>query len=206
MFARIFFGRTAFSGHFKWLRTLLKSWLLLCKRGGNSKQLTNQPFAGTTELKRIFSLLLSGIVLSGVAFAQSNVATQQVSINVAEIAVIAVQGNVSMTINAATAGQAPDAANASATYAITTNGTKKKITAQLDSNMPSGLTLSATMAAPSGASSAGKKALSDKSVDLVTNVTKVRGSGLSLSYEAVATVEADVANTSRTVTYTITNN
>lgn len=124
----------------------MKSWLLLCKRGGNSKQLTNQPFAGTTELKRIFSLLLSGILLSGVAFAQSNVETQQVSINVAEIAVIAVQGNVSMTINAASA------------------------------------------------------------IDLVTNVTKVRGTGLSLSYEAVATVEADVANTSRTVTYTITNN
>ena len=124
----------------------MKSWLLLCKRGGNSKQLINQPLAGTTELKRIFSLLLSGILLSGVAFAQSNVETQQVSINVAEIAVIAVQGNVSMTINAASA------------------------------------------------------------IDLVTNVTKVRGTGLSLSYEAVATVEADVANTSRTVTYTITNN
>ena len=184
----------------------MKSWLLLCKRGDNSKQLTNQPFAGIPELKRFFSLLLSGIVLSGVAFAQSNVATQQVSINVAEIAVIAVQGNVSMTINATTAGQAPDAANASATYAVTTNGTQKKITAELDSNMPSGLTLSATMAAPSGASSTGKQALPSSAIDLVTNVTKVRGTGLSLSYEAVATVEADVANTTRTVTYTITNN
>ncbi|MDA0378300.1 MAG: hypothetical protein O2899_02315 [Bacteroidetes bacterium] len=157
-------------------------------------------------MKNFFALAFAAIVFTGASFAQSNVATQQVSINVAEIAVIAVQGNVSMTINAATAGQAPDAANASATYAVTTNGTQKKITAELDSNMPSGLTLSATMAAPTGASSAGKKALSSNAVDLVTNVTKVRGSGLSLSYEAVATVEADVANTSRTVTYTITNN
>jgi alpha-L-arabinofuranosidase len=157
-------------------------------------------------MKRFFALTFVLLGTSGVVFAQSNVATQQVSINVAEIAVIAVQGNVSMTINAATAGQAPDAANASATYAVTTNGTQKKITAELDSNMPSGLTLSATMAAPSGASSAGKQALSSNPVDLVTNVTKVRGSGLSLSYEAVATVEADVASTSRTVTYTITNN
>jgi hypothetical protein len=155
-------------------------------------------------MKRFFALTFVLLGTSGVVFAQSNVATQQVSINVAEIAVIAVQGNVSMTINAATAGQAPDAA--SATYAVTTNGTQKKITAELDSNMPSGLTLSATMAAPSGASSAGKQALSSNPVDLVTNVTKVRGSGLSLSYEAVATVEADVASTSRTVTYTITNN
>lgn len=157
-------------------------------------------------MKNFFAFAFAAIVLTGASYAQSNVATQQVSINVAEIAVIAVQGNISMTINAATAGQAPDAATASGTYAVTTNGTQKKITAELDSNMPSGLTLSATMAAPSGASSAGKKALSSSAVDLVTNVTKVRGSGLSLNYEAVATVEADVANTTRTVTYTITNN
>lgn len=157
-------------------------------------------------MKRLLTLLFASIVLTGASFAQSNVATQQVSINVSEIAVIAVQGTVSMTINAATAGQAPEPATANATYAVTTNGTQKKITAELDNDMPTGLTLSATMAAPSGASSAGKQSLSSSAVDLVTNVTKVRGTGLSLSYEAVATVEADVTNTSRTVTYTITNN
>jgi len=111
-----------------------------------------------------------------------------------------------MTINQATAGQAPDAATASATYAVTTNGPQKKITAELDSDMPDGLTLNATMAAPSGASSAGKTELSDKAVDLVTNVTKVRGSGLSLTNKAIATVDADPDNVSRTVTYTTTNN
>ena len=37
-------------------------------------------------------------------------------------------------------------------------------------------------------------------------VTKVRGNGLSLAYEAIATVDADPENVSRTVTYTITNN
>ena len=157
-------------------------------------------------MKRFFSFLALAIALTSASFAQSNVATQQVSINVSEIAVIAVQGTVAMTINAASAGQAPEPATASATYAVTTNGTQKKITAELDNDMPTGLTLSATMAAPSGASSAGKQALSSSAVDLVTNVTKVRGTGLSLNYEAVATVEADVTNTSRTVTYTITNN
>ena len=157
-------------------------------------------------MKRFFSFFALALIASTASFAQSNVATQQVSINVAEIAVIAVQGNVSMTINQATAGQAPDAASASATYAVTTNGTQKKITAELDTDMPNGLTLSATMAAPSGATSVGKTALSSNAVDLVTNVTKVRGNGLSLSYEAVATVDANPENVSRTVTYTITNN
>ncbi len=157
-------------------------------------------------MKRFFTLFALALIASSTAFAQSNVATQQVSINVSEIAIIAVQGSVSMTINQATAGQTPDAATASATYAVTTNGTQKKITAELDSDMPTGLTLNATMAAPSGASSAGKTTLSSSAVDLVTNVTKVRGNGLSLAYEAIATVDADPENVSRTVTYTITNN
>jgi len=129
-------------------------------------------------MKRYYALLAFALLTTTAAYAQSNVATQQVSINVSEIAVIA----------------------------VTTNGTQKKITAELDQDMPDGLTLNATMAAPSGASTAGKTALSSDAVDLVTNVTKVRGSGLSLAYEAVATVDADPDNVTRTVTYTITNN
>lgn len=157
-------------------------------------------------MKRYLTLFILFFGLATTAYAQSNVATQQVSINVAEIAVIAVQGNISMTINQATAGQAPDAATASATYAMTTNGTQKKITAELDVDMPTGLTLNANMGAPNNADSQGKKALSTDAVDLVTNITKVRGSGLSLAYEAVATVDADPDTYTRTVTYTITNN
>ena len=63
---------------------------------------------------------------------------KEVEINVSEINVIAVQGEISMTISQATAGQAPDAATDAGTYALTTNGTKKKITAELDEDMPTG--------------------------------------------------------------------
>lgn len=157
-------------------------------------------------MKRFFSIALASFFFASLSFGQANVATQQVSINVADIAVIAVQGNVNMTINAATAGQAPDAATASATYALTTNGKNMKISAELDQDMPDGLTLYAEMGAPNGAKSKGKVALSDKGKDLVQQVTKVNASGLSLNYEAVATVEAEVANVVRTVTYTITKN
>ena len=157
-------------------------------------------------MKRFFSLALVSLLISGSAFAQSNVSTQQVSINVEEIAVIAVQGNVNMTISAASAGQAPDAATASATYALTTNGKQMKVSAELDQDMPEGLTLYAEMTAPNGARSKGKRALSDKGTDLLHNITKVNAGGLSLNYEAVATVEAEVDNVIRTVTYTITKN
>jgi len=157
-------------------------------------------------MKRFFALALIALATSSAAFAQANVASQQVAINVAEINVIAVNGTINMTINSATAGQAPDPATANATYALTSNGTDKKISAELDSAMPTGLSLFATMAAPTGATSAGKVQLSDSASDLVTSITQVRGSGLSLAYEAVATVDATPDNVTRTVTYTITNN
>ncbi len=183
-------------------------WLLNCKRSGNNADHphhTNRLLPLKDTMKRFF--FLRNCAPDEHRFLRSVKRRHPAGLHtVSEIAIIAVQGNVSMTINQATAGQAPDAATASATYAVTTNGTQKKITAELDSDMPDGLTLNATMAAPSGASSAGKTELSDKAVDLVTNVTKVRGSGLSLAYEAIATVDADPDNVSRTVTYTTTNN
>lgn len=179
--------------------------VLLARDRATSRAIRILPTPNTLPC-HFLSLSAATLLLTTVSFAQSNVATQQVSINVSEIAIIAVQGSISMTINQATAGQAPDAATASGTYAVTTNGKKKKITAELDSDMPSGLTLHATMAAPSGASSAGKTELSSDAVNMVTNVTKVRGTGLSLAYEAVATVDASPDNVTRTVTYTITNN
>ena len=157
-------------------------------------------------MKNILILALFALTLVSTASAQSNKASQQVAINVAQISVIAVQGNINMVIASATAGQAPDAATASATYSVTTNGKNQKISAQLDRAMPTGLSLFATMEAPSKAKSNGKVSLSNKASDLVTSITSVNQSGLALSYEAVATVDATPDNVVRTVTYTITNN
>ena len=156
--------------------------------------------------KNLFALALIATTLTGSALAQTNVASQQVSVNVSEIAVIAVHGNINLTINTATAGQEPEPATAAATYDVSTNGSNKKISAQLDSNMPKDLKLFATMAAPNSATSTGRKELKDKSVDLVTGITKVRGSGLALTYEAEAKIEATPDNVTRTITYTLTNN
>lgn len=157
-------------------------------------------------MKRFFSLALASLLFTSVAFAQSNASTQQVSINVEEIDVISISGSVNMTINQATAGQAPDAATASATYSVTTNGKNRKISAELDQDMPEGLTLFAEMSAPGDSKSKGKVELGNKSKDLVHKLTKVNAAGLALNYEAVATVDADPDNVVRTVTYTITNN
>lgn len=137
--------------------------------------------------------------------AHAQTATQTVSYEVTAINEISVSGSPSLVINDATAGSGLTSASASGTYAITTNQTNRKITAQLDSNMPSGVTLAVTLAAPTGGTSAGAVSLSTTAQDVVTGVSNVNQSGLSIGYTLSATVAAGVVPAgNRTVTYTIT--
>ncbi|MCF7984024.1 MAG: hypothetical protein K9L70_06440 [Thiohalocapsa sp.] len=148
------------------------------------------------------ALAISGAALAG------NEATQTVGYEVTAIDEIAVSGNPgALTINSATAGSQPDAVTDSGTtYAITTNGTNKKITAALDTAMPENVTLSLTATAPSGGTSSGKVALGATAADVVTGITKVATSGIGLSYELAATVSAGVvASANKTVTFTLTD-
>ena len=150
-------------------------------------------------------ILATMALLTAASAAQAQTATQNVTFQVSAINQIAVAGSPSLTINTATAGSAPTAATASATWAVTTNQTGAKISAQLDSDMPSGLSLTVNLGAPTGATSAGATALSSASVDLVTGITKLAAGSLSVGYSLSATTEAGVvSSTSRTVTYTIT--
>lgn len=150
-------------------------------------------------------ILATMALLSAASVAQAQTSTQNVTFQVNAVNQIAVAGSPSLTVNTATAGSAPTAATASATWAVTTNQSNAKVTASLDSDMPSGLTLSVDMGAPTGASSAGATALSSVSVDLVTGITKLAQGALSIGYSLSATTAAGVvSSTSRTVTYTIT--
>jgi hypothetical protein len=141
---------------------------------------------------------------AGTAAAQT--ATQSVSYEVQAINQVSVAGSPSLVISTATAGSAPTSASASGSYAITTNETGKKITAQIDSDMPAGVTLTVSLAAPGGGTSAGAVVLSTTPVDAVTSISTVSQSGLSVGYGLSATVAAGVVPAgSRTVTYTITD-
>jgi hypothetical protein len=144
------------------------------------------------------------LVASLSAFAQT--ATQIVTFEVDAINQISVAGAPSLLINTAVAGSAPTSATSNvATWAVTTNQSTAKITGQLSAAMPAGLTLSANLTAPAGASSAGLTALTASTVDLVTGITKVNAAGLGLLYQLDATTGAGVvASSTRTVTYTIT--
>jgi hypothetical protein len=154
-------------------------------------------------MKHLPMLALAAIALAGVAPA-ARAQDQTVSIEVQAVSQLSFTGSPSLVISTATAGSAPTSATANATYAITTNETNRKITAQLDQDAPTGVTLSANLAAPSGATSAGATPLSSSAQDVVTAVSTVNASGLNLTYTLAASTAAGVvAPTSRTVTYTI---
>lgn len=162
-------------------------------------------FGGFVNMSR--NVIISGLLAlaaASTAGAQAT-ATQSVSYQVDAINQIAVTGTPSLIINTAVAGSEPGSATSTgATWAVTTNQTGAKITAAINLNMPSGITLTATLGAPAGATSAGAKALSTTTVDMVTGITKQAASGLAISYQLDATAAAGVQSGSRTVTYTIT--
>ncbi|HEX2188414.1 MAG TPA: hypothetical protein VHG51_05920 [Longimicrobiaceae bacterium] len=138
--------------------------------------------------------------------AAAQTATQTVSYEVQAINQLSVSGSPSLVISSAPAGSAPTSATASGSYAVTTNQTGKKITAELDNDLPSGVTLSVTLAAPTGAISVDGVSLSTTPASVVTGIGTVNESGLSVSYELAATVAAGVVPaSSRTVLFTITD-
>jgi hypothetical protein len=135
----------------------------------------------------------------------AQIASQDVTIEVQAINELAFTGSPSLVISSASAGSAPTSATANATYAITTNESNRKITAQLDADLGSELTLTANLAAPSGATSAGATALGLTAQDVVTGINPVNASGLNVTYTLTATAAAGVVSAAtHTVTYTIT--
>ena len=157
-------------------------------------------------MKSIRNMVLGAVlVVAAAASAQAQSATQDITINVQAINKIAISGGAhTMTINTATAGQAPDDVVWSTSWAITTNMTGSKVVAAIGSDMPSGVTLKVNMAEPTNATSAGDVSLSSTSQELVTGITKLNESGLTITYTASATTLAGVQTVARTVTYTVT--
>ena len=142
-------------------------------------------------------------VVAGTAAAQT--ATQIVTFQVDPVNQVGITGAPVLHITTSVAGNATASVTSSgSSLALTTNQTNAKITATLSAPMPAGVTLSASLAAPAGAASAGIKALGTTAVDLVTAITHVNASALALIYQLDAIPAAGVTSGTRVVTYTIT--
>jgi hypothetical protein len=158
------------------------------------------------SIKTIMAALLVSGIAAGSMFA-SDTATQNVTFTVSSINDITVSGPpAAMTVTAGTAGGAPtSASDTSSSYAITTNESNRKITAQIDEDMPSNVALRVTLAAPTGATSAGAVTLSSAPADVVTGISNLNESGKGITYGLSATsAAAPVTSASRTVTLTVT--
>lgn len=109
-----------------------------------------------------------------------------------------------MRIQGATAGQvAAPVVESSTSYTLKNKG-NTKLTAQLSAPMPSGVTLSATFGAPSGAASIPNVALDALARDVVTGINGNSNSTYTITYTLSATLNAGVVPIqSRTVTLTV---
>jgi len=177
----------------------------LAKRGETGCKRINQLFKDKRRIKmrKLFVVLMAmGLCLgfTGMAMAGDN-DTQTLGYEVSAINELAASGNpAAMNVTAATAGSEPDAVtDTSTSYAITTNCATdgKKITAVLDTVMPTGTTLKITLAAPSGGTSSGEITLTASAQDVVTAIDGVASSGHQISYELDATVAAGVVSLSK---------
>jgi hypothetical protein len=163
------------------------------------------------KLFRTFSVAVLALGFARAASAQAGgpTATQDVTFSVTDVNVISVSADPA-ALSAAAGGA--DATDASTTYSVTTNSaTAKKITGYISGPMPTGTTLSVSLADPDGvgsAVSAGSVALTATTTgtaqDLVTGIAQVSTSGSQISYTLHADVTAAAASgLSRVVTFTI---
>jgi hypothetical protein len=137
----------------------------------------------------------------------SNTDSQTVNFTIANISEIDVAtGPVSLTVNTATAGSQPTDATAPSSYSITTNASDngKKITAALSSAMPTDVTLTVAVAAPTASgTSSGTVTLTATAADVVTGLQGAAQTNVAINYTLSAPVTAKAQADSRTVTYTI---
>ncbi|MFI5229595.1 MAG: hypothetical protein ACHQWU_11035 [Gemmatimonadales bacterium] len=149
--------------------------------------------------------ILSALTLAAAPLrAQS--ASQVVVFEVRAVNELGVTGSPNLTIDAAKSGEGELSVQSTGnTWSVTTNQARAKVTAALDESMPDGVTLSAQLAAPVGAASAGMKHLSTTPVDMVTSINRLNQGGLPLVYELSANAMlAKNTKGTRAVTYTIT--
>ena len=133
--------------------------------------------------------------------------TISVSLTIDPINEINIAGTaLNLTVNAAVAGAQPTQVSQSTTYSISTNcaANTKKLTAAINSSMPSGLTLGLNVAAPTGAVSAGNTTITNVAADVVTGIDGVAESGIAMTFYLDATVAAGVVSAaSKTLTLTL---
>ncbi len=160
-------------------------------------------------MKRLILFLIAvGFIwrISGIVMAANN-DNQQVTVTVVAVNELAVTGgNVTLTINTATAGSGlNNATDSNCALDWTTNSsTNKKVTGQLDTDYSAGISLAVnvTVAGGNGGSAGQQTLISATAVDLVTGMHNEFVSANTLGYTASAPVASPGSET-KIITYTV---
>lgn len=157
--------------------------------------------------KLIVGMAVLGAVLGLTGLAAAlNTADHTVTVTVEAINEAAITGgNLTLTINTATAGQEPDDAvdNTTCDLDWTTNQASKKITVETNLAAPT-FTLKALAQNVNGGTAATEVTLSTTPTNFVTDVATTTG-GCDLQYTASATAAQGTGSDVHTVTYTLTD-
>lgn len=149
---------------------------------------------------RLLSLLGVLCVVTQAAEAATT-ATSTVTYTVSSVSAITVSGNPATLV----VSPPNTVTDATTTYSVTTNGTSLRVTGAISAALPSGVSLAANLAAPTGGTSAGTVTLGTTAANLVTGITRVSQSGLGITYSLTATAAATpITGSTVVVTYTIT--
>jgi hypothetical protein len=163
------------------------------------------------KTRRVLFVFLCFMAVAGTAFGADN---DTITVNYEVTAVNALNiddASVSLTVDGSgtTAGSAPTAASDTSTYDITTNVVSpavKKLTAAINSDMPTGLTLTLEAEAPTGGVSAGAVTITHTAANVVTSIDAAAESDLDLTFGLSATVDAGtVSSASKTLTLTLSD-
>ena len=170
-------------------------------------------------------LMLLGVTILGA----SDSVTQNIIINVKDIAVLNVTvGSVTLEVNAPVKANAGDSPVVSTSVdggylrytSIVESGKTRKITAQLDTDVPTGLALKLSVTAPSGGTGTlGSPASDDDEItlskdtaqDIITGISSgwtgtetTSGAKLTYSLEITDGSELNITNPTITITFTLT--
>ena len=149
-------------------------------------------------------LLLTAIALTAgmaaSASAQGTTSSHTVNFVVQDVNTVLVTGTPSMTVDAGVGPTATATDNSTTFQAVTNSTTPMRVTAELDADMPTGVTLAAN---PSGPASTCQSILSTTPLTVLSGLQTVNATG-TITYTLTAGVSAvaEPAGT-RQVTYTI---
>jgi hypothetical protein len=93
----------------------------------------------------------------------------------------------------------------SATWAITTNETNKRVMGSIDAEMPPGIELYVELEAPKGSSSNGPVSVSTNPQNLVTHISKVAQADLKITYKLAAETDTSKVKLQRVLTLVLTD-